>query len=106
MASSGSIPRLKHRRKAAWFPLGFEGGPRKGRRDLQDFAKDSGRAVCATVKPLGKRLGLLRYSEPDRYEHAETLLTARKSHPGFKRISPAYIRDLKVASRDKYLTIT
>src|SRR5215469_9764843 len=87
MASSGSIPKLKHRRKAAWFPLGFEGGPEK----------DRGRAVCATVKPLGKRLGLLRYSEPDRYEHAETLLVARKSrnfdtlvvqpHPHFGHLS-------------------
>src|SRR5215831_6587333 len=97
MASSGSIPRLKHRRKAAWFPLGFEGDPRKGRRDLQDFGKDSGHAVCATVKPVGKRLGLLCYSEPDRYKHAETLLVARKSrnfdtllvqpHPHFGHLS-------------------
>ena len=61
-------PNAETPRKAAWFQLGFEGGPQKGGRDLLELGKDSGLAVCATVKPLGKRLGLLRYSEPDRYE--------------------------------------
>jgi hypothetical protein len=41
------------------------------------------RAVYATVEVLGKRLGLSRYSEFDRYEHPETLIMARKIR-GFK----------------------
>ena len=51
---------------SAWRSVAEQGGV-PDPLDQIDLGKDGGRAVCATAKALGKPLGLLRYSELDRY---------------------------------------